>query len=154
MNPAMSLWDLQQPLKSLYALCVEPVCRNYGVSRVELDILLFLENNPDYDTAAEIVDRRCLAKSQVSTSIRALEQNGYLVRWPGDADRRLIHLKLSEKAAAVIRDGREARNAFLVIITAGLNGEDRKHFHDCIEKIEWNILSYLERHGNGRRHAE
>lgn len=153
MNTAMSLWDLQQPLRTLYALCVEPVCQNYGVSRTELDILLFLENNPDRDTAAEIVDRRRLAKSHVSTSIRALEQGGYLVRRPGGADRRLIHLELSEKAAGVIRDGRKARDVFLGILTAGLSGEEKDRLHGYTEKMERNVLSYLEQHESNRKQA-
>ena len=144
MELPISLWDLQQPLRSLYALCVEPVCRNYGVTRTELDILLFLEDNPEHDTAAKIVDRRYLAKSHVSTSIRSLERGGYLTRLAGRADRRLIHLKLSEKALAVIRAGKQARESFLKIITDGLEPGDRERLHGYIERMKRNIQTYLE----------
>ncbi len=143
MNIPMRLWDLQQPLRSLYTLCVEPVCRDYGVTRTELDILLFLDGNPNYDTAAEIADQRCLAKSHVSTSLKSLEKNGYLTRLAGRADRRLIHLKLSEKAARVVKAGQDARDVFLGIITAGLDAEERARLHVYIEKMEENVLSYL-----------
>ena len=143
MNIPMRLWDLQQPLRSLYTLCVEPVCRDFGVTRTELDILLFLDGNPDHDTAAEIADQRCLAKSHVSTSIQSLERNGYLTRLAGRADRRLIHLRLSEKAARVVRAGKDARDVFLGIITAGLDEEERSRLHVYIERMEENIFSYL-----------
>ena len=136
MNIPIRLWDLQQPLRSLYTLCVEPVCRDYGVTRTELDILLFLDGSPDHDTAAEIADQRCLAKSHVSTSIRSLEKNGYLTRLTGRTDRRLIHLGLSEKAARLVKAGKDARDVFLEIITAGLDAEERE-----------NVLSYLETRG-------
>ena len=143
MNVPMRLWDMQRPLRSLYALCVEPVCRKFSVTRTELDILLFLKDAPDHDTAAEVADRRCLAKSHVSPSIRSLEKKGYLTRLGGRTDRRLIHLKLSERAEQVIQAGREAQDVFLGIITAGLDGEDRERLHVYIEKMERNIQSYL-----------
>ncbi len=147
MNIPIRLWDLQQPLRSLYTLCVEPVCRDYGVTRTELDILLFLDGSPDHDTAAEIADQRCLAKSHVSTSIRSLEKNGYLTRLTGRTDRRLIHLGLSEKAARLVKAGKDARDVFLEIITAGLDAEERARLHVYIEKMEENVLSYLETRG-------
>lgn len=70
-----------------------------------MDILLFLANNPKYDTAAEVSDIRCLAKSHVSTSLKSLEESGYIAKFSEGSDRRRIHLKLTEKADAVIREG-------------------------------------------------
>lgn len=153
MDMPIRLWDLQQPLRSLYTLCIEPVCRDYGVTRTELDILLFLDGSPEHDTAAEIADQRCLAKSHVSTSIQSLERNGYLTRLAGCADRRLIHLRLSEKAARVIQAGKDARDVFLGIITAGLDEEERARLHADIERMEENILSYLAAAGGKQREA-
>ena len=62
----LNLWELPAPIKALYADCMEPVCHTYHITRMELDILLFLANNPKYDTAAEIIEIRYLAKSHVS----------------------------------------------------------------------------------------
>lgn len=39
-------------IKRLYDQLLEPVCGQYGITRMELDILLFLHNNPEYDTRA------------------------------------------------------------------------------------------------------
>ena len=42
-------WEHYFPTKALYSVCMEPVCREHGITRTELDILLFLANNPKYE---------------------------------------------------------------------------------------------------------
>ena len=71
------LWNSILIAKKLYGRMLEPVCRLYVLTRMELDILLFLANNPGYDTAADMVERRQLAKSQVSSSVAQLEAVSY-----------------------------------------------------------------------------
>lgn len=65
--------EQQNAVKTLYSEFVSPVCAKYGLTRIELDILLFLANNTHYDTATDIVEVRFLAKSQVSAAIKNLE---------------------------------------------------------------------------------
>ena len=48
-----------------YARLLEPICKKWDLTRNELDVMLFLANNPDYDRAADIVTNRGLAKSHV-----------------------------------------------------------------------------------------
>lgn len=62
--------EQQNAVKTLYSEFVSPVCAKYGLTRIELDILLFLANNTRYDTATDIVEVRFLAKSQVSAAIK------------------------------------------------------------------------------------
>ena len=68
--------EQQNAVKTLYSEFVSPVCAKYGLTRIELDILLFLANNTRYDTATDIVEVRFLAKSQVSAAIKNLEARG------------------------------------------------------------------------------
>ena len=72
--------EQQNAVKTLYSEFVSPVCAKYGLTRIELDILLFLANNTRYDTATDIVEVRFLAKSQVSAAIKNLEARGCLWR--------------------------------------------------------------------------
>lgn len=53
--------EQQNAVKTLYSEFVSPVCAKYGLTRIELDILLFLANNTRYDTATDIVEVRFLA---------------------------------------------------------------------------------------------
>ena len=80
-----------------YARLLEPICKKWDLTRNELDVMLFLANNPDFDRAVDIVNHRGLAKSHVSMSVTNLESRGLLERISDPADRRTVHLKLTEK---------------------------------------------------------
>ena len=72
----MVFWENQKVVLAYYAQCVKPVCEAHGLTRMEFDILLFLANNPVYDTAADIVRIRMLTKSHVSGALKRLETDG------------------------------------------------------------------------------
>ena len=52
----------------LYQDTVLPVCKKYGLTYMEFGVLMFLYNNPQYNTAAQIVSMRHIPKSHVSIS--------------------------------------------------------------------------------------
>ena len=131
--------------KDLYSVCVEPVCRKYGLTRTELDILLFLSNNSQYDTAAEICGIRGLAKSHVSTSIRALERAGFLEKYQLPGDRRSIHLRLLPSANAVAADGQAAQEQFRDILCAGMTPEEQQALENSITKALENANEFIGR---------
>ena len=49
------------------------VCADFGMTRIETDILAFLYNHPQNDTAADVVRMRMLPKGNVSQGVDALE---------------------------------------------------------------------------------
>lgn len=141
-----NLLHMQPLLRSLYSMCIEPVCQKYGVNRTELDILLFLANNPEFDTAAEVANIRLLAKSHVSTSLHSLEKSGYITKSIEEDDKRLIHLKLTARADKVVKEGQARQMDVLNIMTAGLDKVDQERLHFYILTMENNIKDYLEAH--------
>lgn len=80
---------------------------------MEFNILLFLANNPECDTAARIIKKRAFTKSHVSMSVRSLEERGLLTGEYYGTDRRTIHLKLTDAAAPMVSDGKTSRNGLL-----------------------------------------
>ena len=74
----MEFWDHLFLFKRLYDQTMDPIAQRWDLTRMELDILLFLANAPAYDTAADIVERRRLTKSHVSVSIPSLRRRGWL----------------------------------------------------------------------------
>ena len=65
----------------------------WGLSRAEVDVLLFLQNNPGCNTAREVVELRGMAKSGVSKAVDALVRRGYLAAAPDGRDRRVVRLE-------------------------------------------------------------
>lgn len=140
----LNLWEHQNAIKTLYARCVGTICVKHKITRMELDILLFLANNPCYDTATDIVEIRYLSKSQVSASIKLLEESGYLRKEYAKDNRKTAHLKVCEDAASIVADGREAQKKFLEIMLQGFTQEERDCIKRCNERIRNNIVCYLK----------
>ena len=79
-----------QRMGKLYTRMELEVCARHGLTRLETDILLFLANNPAYDTAKDIVDVRMIAKSHVSASIETLLAKRLISAVPDAQDRRRV----------------------------------------------------------------
>lgn len=105
--------DTITTIKKLYTVSLEPVCKQYDLTRMELDILLFLANNPQYDSAKDIIERRKLTKSHVSTSIKSLTKNNYLKPVYLPNNKKTVHLKLLNSADEIIKAGQQAQKNFL-----------------------------------------
>ena len=65
---------------------------------MEYDILMFLHDNPQYNTAAEIVKIRKSTKSHVSTSLKKLENKGLVERIQSKDNKKHIEIILLDKA--------------------------------------------------------
>lgn len=122
----LDLLSLTQMFKKMYARMCEPVLAEYALSQLELDILLFLANNPHYDTASDIVEKRKLTKSHVSLGVEQLIQKGLIERIPDVNDRRLVHLRLLAGAAAITQSARSAQEQFIDRILAGFTDDERR----------------------------
>lgn len=140
----LNLWEHQNAIKTLYSRCVEEVCCKHEITRMELDILLFLANNPYFDTATDIVETRHLSKSQVSSSIKTLEAKGYLCRNYTKNNKKTAHLQICKTAHSVIADGRKAQEKFITIMLQGLTGDERECLKKSFEHIQENIERYLK----------
>ena len=120
----MQLFENLNLLKSAYAACVKPVCRRYGLTRMEFDILMFLENNPEYDTAADIVRVRRFTKSHVSTALKGLSARGLLETCFQGGNRKSIHLRLLPESAPVVRDGHDAQKRYSSTLFDGFSDSE------------------------------
>ena len=122
-----------------YPKQLEPVCEKHSLTRVEMDILLFLANNPEFDTAKDIVEFRGIAKSYVSAGISSLEERGYIERNFKDGNRKTIHLTLTKYASDAIRDGREVQKQFFGKLKNGITEEEMKAIQSVLKKVLENI---------------
>ena len=61
-----------------YNRTVNKVAMKHDITFMEFTVLMFLSNNPEYDTASEIVKYRHLSKSHVSMSLKTLLQKNMI----------------------------------------------------------------------------
>ena len=108
----------------LYDKMLKRVCTEHELTVVEADIISFLQNNPEKDTAADIVELRGLSKGAVSKAVERLIQKSLLERIPDTADRRKIHLKIMPAAGPVTESINEVREEFVDTVLEGFTKEE------------------------------
>ena len=126
-----------QGLRKLYCGLFTPMLERHGLTQLEVDILLFLANNPAYDTARDIVEKRHLAKSHVSVGVDALAARGMLDRRKRGGNRKTIHLCLT--AAPVVEEGRAVQQQYAGMLLQGFSGEERRELFRLLDKVSENV---------------
>ena len=125
----MYFWDKHKAITSYYELLSGEVCDRYELTQMEYDILMFLHNNPQLNTAAEIVKIRKSTKSHVSTSLKKLENRGFVKRIQSEDNKKHIEIVLLDRAALIVEAGLNAQKQFAQDVLSGLTKEER---HMCI----------------------
>ena len=139
----MYFWDKHKTITSYYELLSSRICDQYGLTQMEYDILMFLHNNPQHNTAAEIVKVRKSTKSHVSTSLKKLENKGLVERIQSEDNKKHIEIVLLDKAELIVEAGINAQKRFAQNVLRGLTEEEK---HMCIkvfDKICNNAEEYL-----------
>ena len=123
----------------------------YGLTQLEADILLFLANNPECDTARDIVEIRHLAKSHVSVGVDSLAERGLLRRLRLDGNRKTIHLRLTDAAAPIVEQGRAIQHAYAGLIFDGFSEAQRQELFRLLDRVSENVdaaISAIEEERN------
>ena len=123
-NPIFNYFDMLSMAQKSYGKLLSPLCKEESLTRNELDVLLFLHNNPGYDRAADIVAHRGIAKSHVSLSVANLEQRQLLRRNFDPADRRTAHLALTETGKTIALRARKLQEQFFNALYQGVSEEE------------------------------
>ena len=141
MNMSM---EFSRKLALAYTAVCKPLCQTLKLPQTAFDILLFLANNPAYQTAADIVEVRKIKANLVSVNVDKLVRDGYLTREPMLGDRRKTRLLCTEKAQPVIMQGRQLQSAFLQRLFAHTDQQMQDAFLKTISIMNKNLNELLE----------
>lgn len=130
-------------LKEAYDRALDPVAQRWGLTRMELDLLLFLHNNPDHATAAEAVRLRQWTKSHVSAAVHALKARGLLSAQHPEGNRKTLRLTLLPTAGPILQEGREAQRAFFQAMRRGFTRSEEQALESILEKIARNVRDII-----------
>ena len=113
--------EFTMKLSAAYSAVCRPLCHELNLPQTAFDILMFLANNPEYTTARDIVEIRKIKANLVSINVDKLVGEGYLRREVDTDDRRKTHLLCTDKAGAVIEQGRALQNRFMDVFQVESN---------------------------------
>ncbi len=121
-----------------------PLLERTGLTMREIHVLLFLANNPGYDTARDVAEYRGLAKSQVSQAVDLLAAQGLLRRAPDGADRRVVRLSITEAGAPLAREAQAIQAACGRRLLANFSPEEEARFRRLLETVLENGAHLME----------
>ena len=113
----------------------EVLAQKYGVSNVELEILLFLYHSPCGDTAKDIVEEKNLSKAHISKSVDNLRAKGFVILTEDKNDRRKRHIELTEKAVEAAKDMLEVHNECRRIVMRYVTDDEKAVMNQVMEKM-------------------
>ena len=112
-----TLFSHANKMTKAYHVMLTPLCKEAGLPPLALDILLFLANNPEYNTA----------------------KDGLLERREMPGDRRQTRLVCTEQAQALIERGRQVQWQFGRRLIEGIPEEDLATMRRCLERMDGNL---------------
>ena len=139
----MYFWDKHKTITSYYELLSGKVCDKYELTQMEYDILMFLHNNPQNNTAAEIVKIRKSTKSHVSTSLKNLENKKLVERKQSEENKKHVEIFLLDKAELIVEEGINAQKQFAQNVLSGLTEEEKDMCIRAFNKICNNAEEHL-----------
>lgn len=144
MLTTQTMLSIAHQLDRYYSQVIGEVAEKYRISRIEIDVLLFLHNNPEYDTARDIVEYRFLTKSYVSKAVDLLTRRGFLEITEDKADRRILHLKLLPEAEGTLTAAREAQERVYGALKQGISSKEQALAGRLLLKMSENIRKQLQ----------
>jgi len=128
-------------IKRLYENTLAEAARRCGLTLPEADVLAFLRENPEFDTARDVALYREVSRAYVSKAVELLVQRGYIEVQQDKADRRLQHLIITDKAHETAEILHGAQFDFYDKVTRGLTAQELFAMLSAIEKCAENLLA-------------
>jgi MarR family transcriptional regulator for hemolysin len=108
-------------VKRLYEQTLTETAEGLGLTLPEADVLCFLRENPEFDTARDVALYRDVSRAYVSKAVELLVGKGYLEIRQDKDDRRYQHLKIAPKAQETAETLHRAQFEFYRTVTENLS---------------------------------
>ena len=134
-----------QHYKKYYTAQFAGAAAAYGLNQLEIDILLFLHNNPELCTASDICRYRGLAKSNVSAAVERLRSRGVLEVLPAPDNRRQRILRFTGAARPMAEALAEIQRRTLEPLFDGFTAAEQQALQEYLCRMDANIQRQLKK---------
>ena len=134
-----------QHYKKYYTAQFACAAAAYGLNQLEIDILLFLHNNPELCTASDICRYRGLAKSTVSAAVERLRSRGVLEVLPAPDNRRQRILRFTGVARPMAEALAEIQRRTLEPLFDGFTAAEQQALQEYLCRMDANIQRQLKK---------
>lgn len=134
-----NFWNYLLLFENEYSAYRKKIMKKFSLTAAETDIIMFLANNPNFDTAAQISRIRKIPKSQVSLSVNSLYKKNILKGIYKEDNKKSIHLILTNGAKPIVSYGHAVQEEFSDLLFKGFSLKDKQRFFDYHSKMAKNI---------------
>ena len=133
--------------KKFYDLSFKEKTKEYDLQMIDIHILLFIKNNPDLNTARDIVYSRGLSKSNVSNALEKL-RGRKLVRMEEDpGSRRIQRIFLEPEGDVVSLELKKIQGQCFKRMLQGFSEEEWEILNQSLRRIDENVVAALKELG-------
>jgi MarR family transcriptional regulator for hemolysin len=125
--------------KKLYEQTLSQMAVECGLTLPEADVLSYLYENPEFDTARDVALYREVSRAYVSKAVESLVLKGLLNILHDKDDRRYQHLELTEKSKPLTERLHNTQLSFYETVTKGLSDEEFSAMMTAIDKCAKNL---------------
>lgn len=131
--------------KKIFEKKYEGIMKKYDLRKIEIEILHFIANCGENDTARDIANIQYISKAHISNSIDDLTQKKYISVIEDCQDRRRFHLRLTETAKPIIEEIEMIRKQIFDILFQNVTEDERQILIKVCHKITQNISEELHK---------
>lgn len=128
-------------MKKTYQKNFQSISKQYHLTQNEIDVLLFLYNNPNFNRASDITKYRSLTKSHVSMSIENLTKRNIIIKNSDSNDQRVTLLAIAPQADTMMQQIQKTQQAFIQRILKNIDEEDLEIFKNIWQMLIQNLRS-------------
>ena len=134
-------------LREAYSRFCAQALTSDSFSPNEINVLIFLSNNPQINTARELTITLGVSKGLIARSVDSLTSRGYLTTWTDQKDRRVVHLMITDKAVSVMEQIRSGRAEFSRQVLQGIAPDSLRTYFEVASQIHENVLTLIQKEG-------
>ncbi len=135
----LNFLNTTQHLFKAYDKVRKNIQNKYQLIGAEVDVLLFLANNPNHSKAQDIVEVRKITKSHASKAITLLVEKGYLEKSVNPDNKKEHILKLNQAAQPLIEYGQNQQKLFFDQLFDGFSKQQLNDFFSSLKEVEINL---------------
>ena len=121
--------------EAVYQKFCQGVIRDWDLNPTSFQVIMFVANNPQYNTARDLCRIRGIKTGIASVAIEQLIQTGLLERRTDIADRRIQRLYVTPAADKLVQQGREVQKEYAKTISGALTEEELEIYSRLNEKL-------------------
>lgn len=114
---------------------IEEAAFEIALTKPEADLLLFLSNNPSYNTARDAVVYRGFSKAYVSKALNSLYKKNYISLKKDVVDKRYLHIFINENIINKVKILQNTQEKVFQEYTKNITEEEKNLFIEIINKM-------------------